>query len=198
MRARMHTMLLVGSCAVLVGCAPTGGQSSGDTSTPVVLPSPVSSQSTMEPTQTATESPSETSGVGDSLLIEDPVPIGQTVEAGGLLLRVTGLRAITTEAAMPGEVAGPGLEVDVEVVNSSSETVDLDTFVVNLYDSSGAPAGLIDSSSDVVQGALPPGRSTSGSFQFTVATDLRSPVTVEISVPTHLALLTFTGDGPQS
>lgn len=106
------------------------------------------------------------------------------------------MAAITTQAQIPGEIAGPGLAIKVELRNDSDAPIDISSLVVTLYDSTGAPAGEISSGSDLVRGTMAPGERLAGTYQFTIPVENRSPVTIEVSLPERPELLVFEGEAP--
>lgn len=187
-------VLLLGSCSPASGPAAGDSPAAGDqTSAPAPPPPPPPSQPAGQPTSVGTPSVVATD---DPLQRADPVPIDEPAASEGITVRITGLEAIAVEAKIPGEVAGPGLAVRVELTNDTDEQIDVNSLVVNLFDATGAPGNPITSASQVELGVLAPGEQLTGAYQFAIAADQRSPVTIEVSLPGRPQLLVFTGDAP--
>lgn len=174
--------------------APGSSAASAQPSVPQPPP-PAGSGGPLTPTPVATPGSAASE---ETLSIEEPVPVESPKQASGIEVRVAELTAITTTAHIPGEVAGPGLAVRIELVNLSADPIEIDSLVVTLYDSTGAPAGMITSDSDQPRATLQPGETLSGIFRYTIVNDLRDPVTIEVSLPNHPTLLAFQGGAPQT
>lgn len=188
-------VLLVGGCTPASG-PPTPADGPGTSgATGVTAPPPPPSNPPGGPTTVGTPSVVATD---DPLQRAEPVPIDEPATSAGIVVRITAMTAITAEAKIPGEVSGPGLSVEVELLNDTDESIDINSLVVNLFDASQAPANPITSASEVELGILGPGERLTGAFQFTIATDQRSPVTIEVSLPDRPQLLVFTGEAPGS
>ena len=118
-----------------------------------------------------------------------PAPVGEVT------VRIASVTAVDIEAQGPGEVAGSGVAVTVEVVNASAAAVDLSTAYVNLLDSSQNP-GLPSVSGDA--SALPaqvaPGATVTGRYLFTVGAADRTPITVYVSSSATAPVASFKGD----
>lgn len=189
----------LGAAVILLAGCSAGGSSAPEQPPGSAAPS---GEQTSAPAPAGTATPVDSRGrpsvvaTNDPLQVYPPVPIDQPQQVAGVEVRLAQIDAIQTEAKMPGEVAGPGLAVLVELKNQTAETIEIDSLVVVLYDSAMAPAGAMSATSDAVQASLAPGEVLSGTYRFTIAPELRSPVTIEVSLPNHPVLLSFQGDAP--
>lgn len=150
--------------------------------TPVPPPSPGSVESTV-PTE-----PEESKA---------PVKLDKPSETGtGLTARLVTIKAVSAEAQLPGEVAGPALAITVEVANAASQAADLDSVVVNVLDADKAPATQMSTApSKPFSGRVSAGEKARAVYVFTVPKDKRRPVTVTVSIR-DAPVLVFTGDAP--
>lgn len=109
--------------------------------------------------------------------VGEPAPFGQ-----GLVARVVTVEPVQVEARGPGEIAGSGVAVTLELINESDADIDLDGIAVNSFYGDGIPA--TDNSappSAPVSGSLPPGESRQGVYLFQIPGDETDSVTVEIN-----------------
>lgn len=166
---------------------PSASASGARTTAPQPTASMVSVPPQTPPSVVATE---------DELEVSPPQPIGSAQEVAGLEVRIASLTAITTQAQGPGEVSGPGLSVEVALDNKTAAAVEVDSLVVTMTDSAGMVAEQVTSGWTPVSGTLQPGEQLTAVFIFTIATDVRSPVTIEVTLPDQPVLLSFQGDAP--
>jgi hypothetical protein len=113
-----------------------------------------------------------------------PVPVGEPAPFGdvALVARVVRIDPVQLEANGPGEVAGPGVSVTVELANDGPEPIDLSGVAVNGYYGDGVPAAA--SSADPAApatGGLPPGGTGSGVYAFLVPEDGTGSFVVEVN-----------------
>ena len=108
--------------------------------------------------------------------VGDPAPL-----RNGLVARVVTVAPAQIEARGPGEIAGPGSAVTVELTNESADPIDLAGLAVNAYSGDGVPAAASSSPpAAAATGQLAPGSTATGVYLFQVTTD--SPeLTVEIN-----------------
>jgi hypothetical protein len=112
----------------------------------------------------------------------------------GLTVELASIAAVQAEAKGPGEISGPGLRVTVAAANDGEDAVSLDSVVVFLsYGSDRTPATQFTSSSEPLAGDLSPGSSRQGTYVFTVPTDQRDDVRVEVSYTGSAPTVAFTG-----
>ncbi|WP_116449775.1 DUF4352 domain-containing protein [Blastococcus litoris] len=126
----------------------------------------------------------------------DPVPLDGTADAGtGITATLPAIEAIEGTGVGPGNVAGPALRVTVRIRNGSGEPVVLDGVAVNLYTGADlTPASpLDDPSQELFTGRLEPGESADGVYVFTVPTDRRDAVTVEVGYGPGVPFMRWTG-----
>lgn len=124
-----------------------------------------------------------------------PVPLQSVGDfKTGLTVELASIVAVQAEAKAPGEISGPGLRVTVAAANDGEDAVSLDTVVVFLsYGSDRTPATQFGSSSEPLAGDLAPGSSRQGTYVFTVPTDQRDDVRVEVSYTGSAPTVAFTG-----
>jgi hypothetical protein len=118
--------------------------------------------------------------------------------SGGVVAEVTKIKAVSAKAQLPGEVAGPGLLLTVRLRNKSEGDLDLDVVLVTVYDSTKAPAGeMTMAPNSPMRGSLAPGETASGDYLFTIARSRRSPIVVNVTLPTKTPVMVFHGDAPR-
>ena len=124
-----------------------------------------------------------------------PVPLQSVGDfKTGLTVELASITAVQAEAKAPGEISGPGLRVTVAAANDGEDAVSLDGVVVFLsYGSDRTPATQFGSSSEPLAGDLSPGSSRQGTYVFTVPTDQRDDVRVEVSYTGSAPTVAFTG-----
>lgn len=109
-------------------------------------------------------------------------------------LRVESLTSVDAEAALPGEVAGPGVSVTVVVDNAGDEPLDLSTTVVNVY--SGAaltPGNAVSTGTSPFPGRVDGGSTATGTYVFTVPAEERDAVRVTVDAAVDLPTIVFEG-----
>jgi len=165
------TGLIIGLSACSGADAPTAPAPTDVEPTPVVVtPGP-------PPPPGATGAPV----VGISTL--PPVPVGEPAQFGdGLVANVVKVDELQLEARGPGEIAGPGVGVTVELKNESTNPIDLGGIAVNASYANGVPAGASDATpSAAVAGALPPGETRQGVYVFQVPREDAASLVVEVN-----------------
>ncbi len=208
-------LVLVALAAVLTG----GGDEDGAAAaTPGAASSPASgsesasesgsASATAEPT--ASTAPDETvppppptpTPTGPTEDVDEPppslpeVPLEAPAEVGnGVVATIASVEEIDGTAVGPGNVAGPALRITVRIENGTAGPVSLDGVAVNL--SSGperTPASPLDDPSRApFSGTVEPGGAGEGVYVFSVPTDVRDQVTVEVGYQAGAPLLLFTG-----
>lgn len=126
----------------------------------------------------------------------EPVALDGTAEAGdGVRATLPRIEAIEGTAVGPGNVAGPALRVTVRIENGTAEPVSLDAVAVNLYlGAELAPASPLDDPSQrAFSGRVQPGETAEGVYVFSVPTDRRDAVTVEVGHAPGAPLMRWTG-----
>ena len=125
-----------------------------------------------------------------------PVKLDKPSEAGGgVVVRITDVKAIKAKAQLPGEVAGPAVALTLQVRNGSRQPVDLGSVVVTLLDSDDAPGIEMSAKpADPLSGTLKAGKTTSGTYVFTVGQQRRNPIKVNVTLAGAAPVLLFTGN----
>lgn len=122
--------------------------------------------------------------------LDAPAAVGN-----GIVATVASVEAIEGTGVGPGNIAGPALRVTVAIENGTPEAVSLDGVAVNLaYGADRTPASpLDDPSRRPFTGMVEPGGTGEGVYVFSVPTDGREVVTVEVGYQAGAPLLLFTG-----
>jgi hypothetical protein len=170
-----------------------GGDGGGDTGDDATT-----DEATTDEATTDVEEPG--TATGETVPVEPvqtmaPVPLQSVGDfKTGLTVELASIVAVQAEAKAPGEISGPGLRVTVAAANDGEDAVSLDTVVVFLsYGSDRTPATQFGSSSEPLAGDLAPGSSRQGTYVFTVPTDQRDDVRVEVSYTGSAPTVAFTG-----
>lgn len=153
-----------------------------DTSVPAPLPTPT-------PT-------------GPTDVVDQPPPAlpevaldAEAAVGNGIVATLPRIEAIEGEAVGPGNIAGPALRVTVRIANGTAEAVPLEGVAVNMYyGTDRTPASpLDDPSRRPFGGMVAAGDSADGIYVFSVPTDARDSVTIEVGYQAGAPLLLFTG-----
>ena len=170
----------------------TGASHSGEAQTPAANTSPVVSTPVQAPSKgniRATVAPASVASAA-------PVRIGKnSTVSDGVTVTIADVRATTTKATVPGDVAGPGIVFTVTVQNDSQQPVDAADAVVTVTASDNSPAVMsMGEPTRMFDAPVAPGSSASASYAFRVAKDKRNPVTITVSVDPSVKVATFTGN----
>ena len=112
----------------------------------------------------------------------------------GITLRVESLSATDAAAALPGEVAGPGVSVTLVLDNDGGRPFDLSTTVVNLYSGpDGTPANAVSTGTSAFPSEAPAGTATTATYVFAVPADERDQVRVTVDAAVDLPTVVFEG-----
>jgi hypothetical protein len=125
-----------------------------------------------------------------------PVPLDGTADTGdGVTATLPSIEAIQGTANGPGNIAGPALRVTVRIQNGTGEPISVEGVAVNVYlGAELAPASpLDDPSQQAFTGLVQPGESADGVYVFTVPTDRRDAVTVEVGYAPGVPFMRWTG-----
>lgn len=125
-----------------------------------------------------------------------PVGLADTGTAGdGVTGEITDIAAIDAEVTGPGNISGPALRVSVQLTNGSATAIPLDSVTVTMtYGQDAAPASPLDDPSVIVfGGSLAPGASADAVYVFSVPTDSRNVVSVQVSHGVGAPYMVFTG-----
>ncbi|GAB2979461.1 hypothetical protein [Frigoribacterium salinisoli] len=174
---------------------PTPGPAStrASTSTPGPTPRP----GTEGDPAAGTEPPATT---GDAPVDREQPPVAldaSPVLVDGITLRVESLTAVDADAALPGEVAGPGVSVTIVVDNAGDEALDLSTTVVNAYSGEDlTPGETVSTGTSRLPDRVEAGSTATGTYVFTVPAEERDAVRVTVDAAVDLPTIVF--EGPAS
>lgn len=208
--SRNRILTMVGSVVVmaLVTTACTGspqpaGTQSGTTSTsPAASPtseaSGTASPEPTEPPQTPVSPPARSaSPTAVAQSTKPAVRLTQPAKTSGLTIKVTGIKAIESEARGPGEVSSPALRVNVRLTNGTKEGFDATSVLVTLLDSKGDPGdSMLGPPFKRFKGVVKPGKSANSVWVFNVPKNRRQPVRIMVTLPTNDPVLLFRGNAP--
>jgi hypothetical protein len=111
----------------------------------------------------------------------------------GVQVVVSKVKNVRVKAAGPGDIAGPGVAVDLIVTNSSTKALDLGGLVVTASygkkDQPASPGGA--QTGDPLTGTLKSGRTARGSYVFTVPKAQASTLQVQVSSDASPDILVF-------
>jgi hypothetical protein len=165
-------------------------------------------------TATPTEAPAATTAPAVVPQLPTPEPTGPTEDVdepppslpevpldaegavgNGVLVTLPAIEAIEGTGVGPGNIAGPALRVTVRIENGTAEPVALGGVAVNLaHGPDRTPASpLDDPSRRPFATMVEPGQSAEGVYVFTVPTDQREQVSIEVGYEAGAPLLLFTG-----
>jgi hypothetical protein len=125
-----------------------------------------------------------------------PVALDARSEVGnGVVATLPSIDQIQGTAQGPGNIAGPAIRVTVRIENGTAAPVSLEGVAVNMYFGAElTPASpLEDPSRKDFFGTVAPGKSAEGVYVFSVPSDARDSVTVEVGYAAGAPLLMFTG-----
>ncbi|MGO4956996.1 hypothetical protein ACTQ49_06950 [Luteococcus sp. Sow4_B9] len=160
--------------------------SAGESARPSSKPSPVATTPVPAPSAAST-APAATAKA--PVALDRPVELAPKVD-----VRITGVKAITAEAKLPGDVSGPAVQFDVVVDNQSDAPVSTANAVVNVLGSDKSPAVMVFSPpSDPLEASVAAGAKATGTYVFRLPAAKRNPVTIEVSVDPALPVANFTG-----
>lgn len=119
--------------------------------------------------------------------------------ADGVDVRLGSVTAIDATAELPGETSGPGVQLVVELTNTSSAAVDLSTFSIDLTDADGVSAGQVTTDpARPVMGSLEPGATATGTYVFVVPAADRAEARVVMSLVASRPRVVLTGSLPNA
>ncbi|MET4052864.1 hypothetical protein ABID81_002236 [Frigoribacterium sp. PvP054] len=119
---------------------------------------------------------------------------GSPTVVDGVTVRVKSLTAVDGEAVLPGEVAGPAVRAELEMVNSSGAAVDLSTVVVNLaYGSGRTPANTFSTGTSSFPASVEAGATATGVYVFEVPADDRDDLRLTVDYAVDVPVVVFEG-----
>lgn len=142
----------------------------------------------------------EESGTGDDVLVPDfdvldPVELDEEARfEDGVRARIATIERDEVRAKGPGESAGEGVLVTVEIENTTREDISLDAVVVDIYDDDGVPAVVSygDSRTTEFAGDVAPGRTARATYVARLAGATQS-LTLIVSYEPGAPAVSFTG-----
>ena len=166
-----HGATLLFAALALLGCTSTPGPAPH-------APTPLTVTEAPPPPPGATGPPA----IGINTLA--PVPIGASAAFRdvGLVATVTKVEAVRLAAEQPGDIAGPGVGVTLQLRNDTNAPVDLGGIVVNAYYGDRTPASPSSSApSAPAAGLVQPGGTGSGVYAFQLPTEQVPSLMVEVN-----------------
>jgi hypothetical protein len=150
----------------------------------------------------STSGPVPTSGDINQVVPEREIPTNPAVPLDGtadfgdkILARLTDVKAVDATARVPGEISGAALAVTVEIANTSSDPIGLDSVTVNLTGAGDVPAPPVTTDpASPLSGTLMPGEKKSGVYVFTIPADSRSSVGVTVLYSAGAPIVLFQGN----
>ncbi len=206
-RAATLAVATVAVVALIGGCTSHGAHHSAATAP--VGPSSSSPIATVSPVPSATHTstpaaPKPTSGSGGiyktvpahTLVTARPVATNQTATFGNSVsAHISALKHINAVAHGIGEVSGPAVAVTFVIKNGTSHAIDVGSVSVNLQDAAGTPANSMSGSpAKPFAGKLAAGKSSSGTYVFSLPKGHPNPITISLSYTTEAPVVLFVGD----
>ena len=150
-------------------------------------------------TPTAAPAPAPTATVEGSEEFPPALPavaLDGTAEAGnGISASLSRIEAIQGSGIGPGNVAGPALRVTVRIHNETADPLPVDGVAVNMsYGIELTPASPLDDPSQApFRGVVAPGDTSEAVYVFSIPSDARDSVTVEVGYQAGGPRLLFAG-----
>lgn len=174
--------------------APTSGSPSASAS------AEPSASASPEPSASASPSPSAEPTEGPEAKptprpTKKPVDIDEpAVVEKGVTVTLASIKAIEGKVTVPGDEAGPALLITVKAVNKSKDDVSTPGVIVNVYyGDDETPAGILTRPREDFPPVLAAGKSETGQFAFTVPTDQRDNIRVEVDLSVGSPVVLFEG-----
>jgi hypothetical protein len=181
----MNRLRPIAVCACLAGlllAACSGDDSDGagrSTSSRVATSTTVAGDDATTSSTGATTTIAPGAGPGSNVL--PAVAVGEPAElAANLSVTVTSIEATNLTAEGPGQIAGPGVIVTVEVRNDTDAPVDLAGIAVNAHYGGDVPAPPNVIPGDPLRGRVAPGARATGQYGFRVPEDQASTIVIDV------------------
>ena len=159
--------------------------------------------STSAPGATGTVAPTSAPEATDAAPNDNELPPARPAVAldaqgevgNGIVVAIPAIDAIQGAGQGPGNVAGPALRVTVRITNGTDADVALGGVAVNLsYGSEATPASPLDDPSQrPFTGSVAPGGQVDAVYVFSVPTDARENVTIDVGYQPGAPRVLFTG-----
>lgn len=138
------------------------------------------------------ETPVEDPGTLDAVRLDAEAPFGN-----GVVARISAIESTEVTSELPGEIGGPAVVLDLELVNGSEREISLDSVTVDLVDLDRAPLlPLTTSPADPLSGQLAPGASSTGRYVFSVPVGDRDDVLLTVKYSGDAPAVVLTGSLP--
>jgi len=164
------------------------------TDSPVPAPTAPAAPTPLKVTAAPPPPPGATGPPAIAINTLPPVPVGSptTFRDVGIAATVTDVEQVQLEARIPGETAGPGVGVTIELRNDTKAPVDLGGLAVNAYYGDGTPANANSSPpSAPASGSVQPGESGRGVYAFRIPAEQVSSLVVELNYNRSADVLTI-------
>jgi hypothetical protein len=188
--------VLVGLVLVLAPKGRTDLDADGGSTPTLAEGTSASASPTLEAVPPTAVSPSPTGNAEDPPPALSAVPLDATAEVGdGVSATLPRIEAIRGTGRGPGNMPGPAVRLTVRIHNGTGQPVSVDGVAVNMaYGADLTPASPLDDPSQApFRGTVNPGQSADGVYVFSVPSDARDSVTVEVGYRAGAPLLVFTG-----
>ncbi|MGH8976791.1 MAG: hypothetical protein ACRDV7_01860 [Acidimicrobiia bacterium] len=175
-------MLFAAALLLVASCSGDDDDASDATSTTTTSASSTSADSD-DTTTTGAPGTTDTTGASTGIASNTlpPVAVGTPAElAGNFVVIVTSIEPTTFATEGPGQTAGPGVIVKIEVRNDANAPIDLAGIAVNAHYGENVPAPPSGPSDATLSGTVAPGARATGEYGFRVPEDQRGSVVVDI------------------
>lgn len=185
----MGVAFAVALALALAGCtaapAPVSSPTTSVTSAaPTVSAAAPSAPSPSAPTATVPANPQTTAS---------PLALDRSYQAGKVRVELAALKAVNAKGEGPGEISGPALAVSVRIINGTTKNLDVSHVIVNLLDSKGNVATPLSPSAPF-SGSIAAGDSAKGTYEFSIAKNVRKPVKVSVTYDLDQPTALFVGN----
>lgn len=174
------------------GASPAPGGTSPDPTSSGSAPAPSASASSTTDPDDDDEGDTETAAPRETA---PPVGLDEPAEpADGLRVSLASIESFTGSVSVPGEVAGPALQVTVEVENKGKSAALTDTLIVNVYyGPDRTPANILVRPRTDLPLSVPAGKTAEGVYAFSVPENARGQILVEVDLSVDLPVVLFEG-----
>lgn len=178
---------MTGAVALAVAGCSSSNQPSADTS-PEIPPNPSASGSANTGGGSGNPSGPTDQPVNAPVALDKPAAFGNGVTA-----KVVKSQRVTLSAQGPGEVAGPGVRVELELTNGTGEAIDLNAVAANLfYGKDKTPASPALNSDTPFSGSLEAGKAAKAIYNFSLPKGA-DPVELQVSYTITQPVVVFVG-----
>lgn len=178
----------------------SGGPTASDSASPTPSPGDATPSSGVPSGASQSASTGLETVPVEPLTTKAPVELTETADIGtGLTLQVSDIKAVTGEARVQGEIAGPALWVEIRAENGTGQPVSLATAQVEITYGADAAPGIALSGPDVspFPSSLAPGKAAKAAYVYGVPIDQRDQIQVIVYVSTDSPVVVFEGSAPR-